>query len=194
MSKTHLPLSMPKQPKIVKIGGHIGPYDPKSMEWSTYKGRFTFYLQANSIIDAAVKRATFLTLIGDTAYRMLTDLHLPDKCYTVNFDTIITDLYSAYGKNNSKLASRIRFQLIVQHEGKSVDEYYAYLSHSLIDCGFSDKLDNCFKHIFVVGLMSNQIKKKLLDNENKALADIVKKARDLKLVNRQSTLSKSAST
>ena len=28
---------------IVGIFGHIGPYDPKSMEWITYKGRFTFF-------------------------------------------------------------------------------------------------------------------------------------------------------
>ena len=89
---------MPEQPKVVGIVGHIVPYDPKSMEWSTYKGRFTFYLQANSIIDAALKRATLLTLIGDIAYRLLADLHLPDDLSTVNFDTLIADLDSTYGK------------------------------------------------------------------------------------------------
>ena len=64
-SKTSL-LTMPEPAKVVGIVGHIGPYDPKSMEWSTYKGRFTFYLQSNSITDAAFKRAIFLTLIGDS--------------------------------------------------------------------------------------------------------------------------------
>lgn len=73
--------------KVVGIVGHIGPYDPKSMEWSTYKGRFTFYLQANSITDAPLKRATLLTNIGDTAYRMLADLHQPDELSTNHFDT-----------------------------------------------------------------------------------------------------------
>ena len=87
------------------------------MEWSTYKGRFSFYLQANSITDAALKRATLLTLIGDIAYRMLADLHLPDDLSPVNYDTLIADLDSAYGKKVSKLASRVRFQSIVQHEG-----------------------------------------------------------------------------
>ena len=93
---------MPEQTKVVGIVGHIGPYDPKSMERSTYKGRFSFYLQANSITDAALKRATLLTLIGDTAYCMLADLHLPDDLSTVNFDTLITDLDSAYGKKKSR--------------------------------------------------------------------------------------------
>ena len=174
---------MPEPLKVVGIVGYIGPYDPKSMEWSTYKGRFTFYLQANSIIDAALKRATLLTLIGDTAYRMLADLHLPDDLSNVNFDTLITDLDSAYGKKVSKLASRVRFQSIVQHEGQSVDEYLADLRHSSIDYGFGDHLDNRLKDQFIVGLRSDQIKKKLLEDEDKALADIVKRALHLELVN-----------
>ena len=109
---------MPEPSKVVGIVGHIGPYDPKSMEWSSYKGRFTFYLQANSIIDEAYKRATLLTLIGDTAYRMLADFHLSDDLSTVNFDPLITDLDCAYDNTVSKLASRVRFQSIVQHENQ----------------------------------------------------------------------------
>ena len=57
------------------------------MEWLTYKGIFTFYHQANSITDAALKKATLLTLIGDIAYCMLANLHLPADLSTVNFDT-----------------------------------------------------------------------------------------------------------
>ena len=104
---------MQEQPKVVRIVRYIWPYDPKSMEWSTYKGRFTFYRQVNSIINAALKRATLLTLIGDTAYHMLADLHLPENLSTVNFNTLITDLDNAYNKKVSKLASRVRFQSIV---------------------------------------------------------------------------------
>ena len=85
------------------------------MEWSTYKGRFTFYLHANSITDAALKRATLLTLIGDTSYCMLADCHLLNELSTASLDDLITNLDSAYGKKVSKLASRVRFQFIVQH-------------------------------------------------------------------------------
>ena len=90
---------MPEAANVVGIVGHIKPYDRKSMEWSTYKGRFTFYLQANNISDKALKKATILTLIGDTAYRMLADLHYPNELCTVSFDDLITNLDSAYGKN-----------------------------------------------------------------------------------------------
>ena len=129
---------MPEVANVVGIARHIWPYGPTLMEWSTFKGRITFYLQANNITDEALKKATLLTFIGDTAYRMLADLHLSNKHPTVSFDNLITDLDRAYGKKVSKLASRVHLQSIVQHERKSADEYLAKLCHSLIDCGFRD--------------------------------------------------------
>ena len=83
---------------------------------------------------------------------MLANLRLPDELSAVNFDTLITDLDTAHGKKVSKLASRVRFQLIDQHENQSVDEYLADLRHSFIDCGFGNQLDNRLKNLFVVGL------------------------------------------
>ena len=86
--------------------------------------------------------------MGDTAYRMIADLHLPDDLSTVNFDTFITDLDSASGKKVSKLTSGIRFPSFVQHESQSVDEHLAELRHLSIDCGFSDQLNNRLKDKF----------------------------------------------
>ena len=106
----------------------------------------------------------------------------------------ISDLNSAYGKKVSKLAFRVRFQSIVQHESQSFDDYLADFSHSSIDYDFDDQLDNCLNNKVVVGLRSDQIKTKLLEDENKSLADIVKSLRDLERVNRKSTSNKSAPT
>ena len=125
---------------------------------------------------------------------MLADVHLPDDLFTINFDTLITDLDSAYGKKVSKLESRVRSQSIVQHIGQSEDEFFANLRHSSINYGFGNLLDIRFTDQFLVGLKSNQIKKKLLEDEDKAVADIVKKARYLEQVNRESSSSKSALT
>ena len=99
-------------PKVVGIAGNMSTYDPKSMDWSTYKGRFTFYLNANSISDADLMRATLLTLIGDTGYQMLAYLHLPGQLTSVTYDTVITDLDAAFGRKVSKLASILRFQAV----------------------------------------------------------------------------------
>ena len=64
----------------------------------------------------------------------------------------------------------------------------------MIDCCFGDQLDNRLKDQFVVSLWSDQIKMKYFEDKDKALADIVKKARYMELVNRESISSKPAPT
>ena len=79
--------------------GSIESYNPKSDDWSTYKGRLEFYLQINKITDAAMKQAALLTLIGNAGFRMLADLHFPTRLSDVTYDVLIEDLDKAYGKN-----------------------------------------------------------------------------------------------
>ena len=175
--------------------GSIEAYNPKSDEWSTYKGRLEFYLQINKITDAAMKRAALLTLIGNDGFRMLTDLHFPTKLIDVTYYTLIEDLDKAYGKNVSKMASRLRFGTVSQHEGQSIDEFIAELRHATMDSGFGDQLENRLKDQFLIGLRSDHIiKKKLLEDKDKDLADIFTKVRALELVDREHSSSKSMLT
>ena len=92
-----------------------------------------------------------------------------DWCY----DALIEDLDKAYGKKISKMACRVRFGTVSQHEGQDIDEFIAELRHASMDCDFSDQLDNRLKDQFVIGLRSNHIKKKLLEDEDRDLADIL---------------------
>ena len=123
---------------------------------------------------------------------MLAGLHLPDALFTVDFDGLMADLDSAYGKKVSKLASKVRFHACSQHEGQSVNEYLAELRHAAIDCAFGTHLESRLKEQFVVGLKAENIKKRFLEDEDKAIAEIVKKAQDLELVNRKTSSSKPA--
>ena len=107
--------------------------------------------------------------------------------------SLIEDLDKAYGKKVSKMASQVRFGTVCQHEGQDIDEFIAELRHASMDCGFGDQLDNRLKDQFVIGLRSDHIKKKLLEDEDRDLADILKKARALEIVDREHSSSKSAS-
>ena len=173
--------------------GSIEAYNPKSDDWSTYKGRLEFYLQINKITYAAIKRAALLTLIGNDGFRMLTDYHFPLMLIDIAYDALIEDLDKAYGKKVSKMVSRVRFRTIFQHEGQSIDEFIAELRHASMDCGFGNKLENRLKDQFLIGLHSDHIKKKLQEDEDRDLADILKKARALELVDREHSSSKSVS-
>ena len=171
--------------------GSIEAYNPKSDDYSTYKGRLEFYFQINKITDAAMKRAALLTLIGNTGFRMLSDLHFPTKLIDVTYDALVEDLDKAYGRKLSKMASRVRFGTVSQHGGQSIDEFIAELRHASVDCG--DQLDNRLNDQLVIGLRSGHIKKKLLEDEDKDLGDILKRARALELVDRKHSSCKSSS-
>ena len=127
---------------------------------------------------------------------MLSDLHAPIELSdnSITYDKLIEDLDKAYGKKVSKMASRVRFQTIQQHEGQTVDDYMAELRHAAMDCQFGDQLEPRLKDQFVVGLKSEHIKKKLLEDEDRALADIISKARALELVDREHHASRAATS
>ena len=173
--------------------GSIEAYNPKFDDWSTYKGRLEFYLQINKITDAAMKRAALFTLIGNTGFSMQADLHFPTKLRNVTYDALIEDLDKAYGKKVSKMASRVRFGTVLQHEGESIDEFIAELRHESMNSGFGDQLASRLTDQFVIGLRSDHIKQKLFEDEDRDLADILKKARALELVDREHSSIKSAS-
>ena len=59
--------------------GKIGEYDPDSEDWLQYVKRLENFLVANSITSTKKKRATFLAVIGHSAYRILQSLAMPEK-------------------------------------------------------------------------------------------------------------------
>ena len=118
--------------------GSIEAYNPKSDDWSTYKGRPEFYFQINKITDAAMKRAALLTLIVNNGFRMLADLHFPTKLIDVTYNALIEDLDKAYGRKVSKMGSRVPLGTVSQHEGQSIDELIAELRHASMDCALGN--------------------------------------------------------
>ena len=118
--------------------GSIDAYNPKSDDWSTYKGQLEFYLQINKITDAPMKQAALLTLIGNAGFRMLADLHFRTKFIDVTYDALIEDLDKAYGREVSKMAFRVRFGTVSQHEGQNINKFIAELRHASMDYGFGD--------------------------------------------------------
>ena len=141
-----------------------------------------------------MKRAALLTLIGNTGFRILADLHFATKVIDVTYDALVEDLDKGYGRKVSKMASRVRFGMVSQHESQNIDKFIAELRHASMDCGFGGQLDNRFKIQFVIGLRSDHTKKNLLlEDEDKDLGDILKRERALEFVDREHSSSKSFS-
>ena len=60
--------------------GTLNEFSGIDSDWSSYNERCTFYFIANKITDDDIKRAVFLSIVGDKTHQLIRGLLAP-KCY-----------------------------------------------------------------------------------------------------------------
>ena len=73
--------------------GALNKFSGIDSDWSSYNERYTFYCIDNKITDDDIKRAMFLSIVGDKTYQLIRGLLTP-KC-DVNY-YIITTMTNIY--------------------------------------------------------------------------------------------------
>ena len=67
------------------IVGAPGPYDPATMQWTSYAERMSEFFIANAIDNAKRKVAILLNEVGTKNYELLRALFAPDQPNTKSF-------------------------------------------------------------------------------------------------------------
>ena len=78
-------------------------------DWRSYYECFELYLVGNTIEGNNVKRAVFLSIVGETTYQLIRGLLSPKKFIEVDFINIIRTLLSQYNPNKNAIAERFKF-------------------------------------------------------------------------------------
>ena len=63
--------------------GTLNEFSGVVTDWSSYQERCDFYFVANKITDSKIKRAVFLSIVGDTTYQLIRGLLSPKKMTAV---------------------------------------------------------------------------------------------------------------
>ena len=113
-------------------------------DWTVYLARLDQYYKANKIEDGR-KKAVFLTVIGDTTFRLLQSLIAPAKVD----DKALSEL-------------RFRFWNRTQNKGENYQEFVAELIRLSRNCDFGDTLEETIRDRFVCGILDSAVQKKLL--------------------------------
>ena len=100
--------------------GKIGEYEPDSEDWSQYVERLENFLVANNITSAEKKQATFLAVIGPSAYRILRSLVAPEKPNEKSYTDLKKLLSDHYCPKPSEIVQRSKFYKRIRHPGESV--------------------------------------------------------------------------
>ena len=135
--------------------------------------RLEQFFVANDITgeDKAVKRrATFLSLVGRSAYNLLRSLIAPAKPTDKTFGELVSVLTKHYSPKPTEVMQRFRFNSRVRREGESIADYVAELRKLAEFCNYGDSLDKMLRDRLVWGVKDAYTQKKLLAERDLTLA------------------------
>ena len=137
------------------MAGYVGSpeaFEPSSDDWHLYAQRFEHFLLANDIEDDSKQRHLLLALIGNSTFKLLTNLVAPKKPGELSYKEICEQLEKHFSPKPIKIAERFRFYSRQQQSEETVAEYLAELRKLAINCEFGNFLEDALCDRLVCGL------------------------------------------
>ena len=119
--------------------GHLEQFDPALEEWPQYVERLEQFFVANDITgdgSAVKKRATFLAVVGRSAYNLLRSLIAPARPAEKTFEELVEVLTAHYSPRPTEVMQRFRFNSRAKKEGESIADYVAALRKLAEFCNY----------------------------------------------------------
>ena len=146
---------------MAKIG-HISEFNVTNDDWDIYGERVKLFLKANAVKNDT-KVATFLTIMGNEAYKKLRTLCAPEPAETKSFDELVQIMRDKGAKPKpTEIAARYIFQNRIQTSTESVTDYHLSLKELAANCDFKENLEERLRDQLVIGLYSKAAKEDLL--------------------------------
>ena len=145
--------------------GKIDHFDPELEEWSQYVERLGEFFKANGIVgeeNKVKRRATFLSVVGPSPYKLLRSILAPVKLSEKTFEELADVLKNHYNPPPSEVMQRFRFNTRSRKLGESVATYVAELRRLAEFCNYGGSLDKMIRDRLVSGINDDNIQKKLL--------------------------------
>ena len=144
--------------------------------WDRWKKGFKNLMIALGIQNQAQMRAILIYYAGDDFEKTLSNL--PDNGDTCNEAIAAFNAYVAPQKNTE--LEVYRFRSYRQESGDSIDKFHLRLRELTTNCGFANT-DKEIKSQVIQGCHSSRLRRKILQDADKSLNDILKMARAMEL-------------
>ena len=119
-------------------------FTPGLEDWSLYAQRFHHFLLANGISEESQKLHLILVLVGNSTFRLLTNLVAPRQRGELTYKEPLTELESHFKPKPGKITERFQFYKRNQQPGETVSEYVAELQRLATMCEFETFLNKAF--------------------------------------------------
>ena len=159
-------------------------FTPGSEDWSLYAQRFQHFLLANGITEESQKLHLLLTLVGNSTFRLLTNLVAPRQPGELTFKEALTELERHFKPKPVIIAERFRFYKQNQQTAETVSEYVAELRRLATMCEFGTFLNEALCDRLVCGLREEAMQCRLLAELNLDLKRACELAQGMEAANR----------
>ena len=125
----------------------------------------SFFLVANGVTSADKKRATFLAVIGPSAYRLLRSLISPAKPNEKTYAELVKTPSDHYSPKPSEIVQRCKFYKRFRQPGETVATFLSELCSIAEYCNFGDTLETMLRDRLICGINDDRIQQRLLSEE-----------------------------
>jgi hypothetical protein len=163
----------------------IGIMEPFMLgeDFEAYMERFDNFLSMNFVEDDKYKIQLLINYIGPAASTKISKACKPKKPQEFLYAQIISKCKMIFTGERLSITEHYKFNMRVQHAGESASDFSIELQALAEHCQFGDFLDTALRDRFVVGLHSQEIKSKILnEGGNVKFEEVVKMAVNYEMV------------
>ena len=163
--------------------------DPNSQDarrqWLHWHKSFTSYLAKLGSVTEEDKLNLLINHVDAAVYELF--------CEAVSFEAAIELLKEIYAKAPNPIFARYMLKCCKQQMGEPLDSFFQNLKKLSLDCDFKAVTDvvhrnEAVRDAFIAGIVSNNIRQRLLEERNQDLQAIFDKARSLEIAHKNSEL------
>ena len=113
-------------------------------------------------IDSDDKAQVFLTLVGPSAFEIITNMCIPDDPATKSYTDLIKITETHFRVSRNTVTERVVFWERKQKVGESIVQYIVELKMLSRHCNYGEQLSENLRDTFVSGFTELSIRRKLL--------------------------------
>ena len=160
-------------------------------QWKHWFKSFTTYIAQMQNLTEADKLNLLVNHIDAAVYEIISE--------AASFEDAVELLSHTYAKSPSPVFARYALMTCKQKTGESLDSYFQKLKRMSIDCDFQAVTalihkEEAIRYAFIGGLVSNEIRQRLLENNNLTLQAAFDKARSLETAQKNAEMYLSSSS
>ncbi|KAG7295427.1 hypothetical protein JYU34_021601 [Plutella xylostella] len=168
--------------------GILSSFDHQSNDWTSYKSRINQWFIANDISGDKAKvkkKAILLSALGESTYKLTSDLALPKTVEELEFDEIVKLLDDHFTPKRVGFAEKFNFYSATQVAGESHTQWAARLRGLSAHCEFKN-LEEALLDKFIMGMAAGHERDKLFaqDQQQLTLAKAVDLAESVRCARR----------